>query len=240
MVSWIGGTKLSKDSWALMKEKGIPTPDQLNNMAFILDLLRPGDIFVDAGANTGAYSILASGVRGAYSYAAEPDHSAFEHLQTNIQLNHLENLITPIPIAPTAGQMTPIQHGQSQTTFDPPPLALHTLDQYIRRRPDVLKIDAQVLEMALQHGGTPVLLAASLKVILIEQTEQAKAEVPQSLQQQLLDLQFETYSYEPELRKLHPIHPAETHSSIVYCRDPEWVNLRVSIADKVKAFPPSF
>ncbi|MDX2067857.1 MAG: hypothetical protein SFV55_05495 [Haliscomenobacter sp.] len=243
VIPWIGGTKLSKATWAFMQEKGIPTLDQLNNMAFILDLLRPGDVFVAAGVNTGAYSILASGVRSAYAYRIESNPAAFEHLQTNIQLNHLEKLVTPIQLTPATpsdeAPGAPILNGQGQHTHDTSPVPLHAFNQYIRRMPDVISIDPQALEMDVFQKGLQFLLTPYLKVILFEQPGQTKAGIPPSLQQQLLDLQFETYTYEPELKKLHPIHPAETHSSIVYCRDPEWVQLRVSIADKVKAFSPS-
>lgn len=241
VIPWIGGTKLSKATWAFMQEKGIPTLDQLNNMAFILDLLRPGDVFVDVAANTGAYSILASGVRSAYTYAIETDRTAFEHLQTNIQLNHLEKLITPINITSAASsderQVVATQHAQVGQTLDTTTATLRSLDKLIRRMPDVIRIDAHALEMGMLQSGLQFLMSPYLKVILLEQQRQAIGNVPQNFQQKLLDLQFGAYTYEPEQKKLNPINPAETSATVIYCRDPEWVQLRVSIADKVKAFP---
>lgn len=241
VIPWIGGTKLSKDSWAIMQEKGAPTADQLNNMAFTLDLLRPGDVFVDVGANAGTYCILASGIRSAYSYAIESDHTAFEHLQTNIQLNHLEKLVTAIQttsaVSSDERQLVATPHAQVGQTLDTKAVPIHTLDKLIRRMPDLIKIDAQALEKGLLQRGLQFLMAPYLKVIILEQAGRTEGEVPQILQQQLRDLQFGAYTYEPEQRKLKIINPAETHSSIIYCHDLEWVKLRVSIADKVKAFP---
>jgi hypothetical protein len=37
------------------------------DMVFLLHLLRPGDLFVDVGANIGSYSVLASAVCGGHS-----------------------------------------------------------------------------------------------------------------------------------------------------------------------------
>ena len=45
---------------------------EFEDMMFLLHLLRPGDIFVDAGANIGSYTVLASAVVGAKSISFEP------------------------------------------------------------------------------------------------------------------------------------------------------------------------
>lgn len=49
-------------------------------------LLRPGDLFVDVGANVGTYSVFAADC-GASVIAAEPDASAAERLRENAALN---------------------------------------------------------------------------------------------------------------------------------------------------------
>lgn len=241
MIPWIGGTKLTKDSWALMNNSDAASADQLNNMAFILDLLRPGDVFVNVGVNVGAYSILASGVRSAYTYGIESDPTAFEHLQANIQLNHLEKMVTAINLAPNTPNdelhVATAQNDQFHQTLDTNPAPLNTLDKLIRRMPDLIKIDAHAIEMGILQGGLQLLMAPYLKAIILEQKGFAKGVTQQNLHQQLLELQFGAYIYEPEQRNLEEVNPAETYPTIVYCRDLEWVKMRVSIADKVKAFP---
>jgi FkbM family methyltransferase len=56
-------------------------------MAFVLHFLRPGDLFVDVGANVGFYSILAAAASGANCLAFEPGPDAFDWLCGNIGLN---------------------------------------------------------------------------------------------------------------------------------------------------------
>ena len=60
---------------------------EFNDMAFVLHLLRPGDLFVDAGANIGSYTVLAAAAVGARCMAFEPDPAAFGWLMKNVGLN---------------------------------------------------------------------------------------------------------------------------------------------------------
>jgi len=59
------------------------------DMAFVLHALRPGDSFLDVGANVGTYTILASGVAQACTLALEPIPATFERLLRNLRLNDL-------------------------------------------------------------------------------------------------------------------------------------------------------
>lgn len=62
-------------------------------MAFLLHLLRPGDLFLDVGANVGSYTVLASKVCGSRTIAFEPDRNAFDKLRTNIVANDVAGLV---------------------------------------------------------------------------------------------------------------------------------------------------
>jgi hypothetical protein len=46
--------------------------DAAADMAFLLHVLHPGDVFFDVGANVGSYTILASGVAQARTLSLEP------------------------------------------------------------------------------------------------------------------------------------------------------------------------
>ena len=63
-------------------------------MAFVIHFLRKGDLIADIGANIGSYSVLASGVSGARSFSYEPVASTVRHLEDNISLNRLGDLVT--------------------------------------------------------------------------------------------------------------------------------------------------
>ena len=59
---------------------------ELPEMMFLLHFLRPEDLFIDVGANVGAYTVLASAVVGAESIAIEPVPKTFQRLMDNIHL----------------------------------------------------------------------------------------------------------------------------------------------------------
>src|SRR5579885_1432959 len=64
---------------------------------YLLDNITKGDIVLDAGANVGIFSILAS--RKAHKVIAiEPDPENYGYLLKNIEANHAENII-PVNIA---------------------------------------------------------------------------------------------------------------------------------------------
>jgi predicted RNA methylase len=62
-----------------------------HEMALLLHFLRPCDVFVDIGANVGAYSVLASGVVGAKTFAFEPVPQTFACLRDNVRMNDLQD-----------------------------------------------------------------------------------------------------------------------------------------------------
>ena len=50
---------------------------EVDEMGFVLHALRPGDLFVDVGANIGSYTVLAAGAVGADAIAVEPVPTTF-------------------------------------------------------------------------------------------------------------------------------------------------------------------
>lgn len=67
---------------------------------FVRRFLRPGDIFVDVGANIGLYTLIAArcvGTRG-HVFAFEPVVQTFERLKHNVAVNRLQNA-TLVPLA---------------------------------------------------------------------------------------------------------------------------------------------
>lgn len=75
---------------ASIASKGIWEPQETR---FLLDTLRPGDVFVDVGANIGYFSLLASsrvGSSGAV-LAFEPEAANYALLEANCRLNHCDN-----------------------------------------------------------------------------------------------------------------------------------------------------
>ena len=66
---------------------------ECNDMAFVLHVLRSGDMFADVGANIGVYTILAAKNTGASVIAVEPVPATFSHLKNNVYLNDVSHLV---------------------------------------------------------------------------------------------------------------------------------------------------
>ena len=63
--------------------------------SWFLRIVKPGDTVVDAGANTGYYTLIGSRLVGDKGkvYAFEPEPANFELLQKNVRLNGLSNVV---------------------------------------------------------------------------------------------------------------------------------------------------
>ncbi|WP_372408711.1 FkbM family methyltransferase [Streptomyces luteireticuli] len=142
--------------------------------AFIASRLRPGDGFIDIGANLGYYSVLASHLVGPAGrvVAVEPAPGLHAELLANLSLNHCEN-VRPVRAAVTAepGEVTlytphsgnlgattmlkPARH-EAEVTVPGLPLAQAvTADELERAR--LIKIDVEGAESDVLQGLAPLL-----------------------------------------------------------------------------------
>jgi FkbM family methyltransferase len=77
-------------------------------MRFMQDYLRPGDRFIDVGANVGLYSLLARSVVGPTGRvdAFEPGTAVLPRLEESLRLNQLENVVVHrVGLGEAAGQV---------------------------------------------------------------------------------------------------------------------------------------
>ena len=250
IVRWIGPTKLwIKRGWTGVTGNYYAGLHEFNDMAFLLHLLRPKDVFADIGANMGTYTVLASGVCGAYSYSFEPIQSTFERLQANIKLNNLEARTTAIQCAlgSSAGeikftyQQDTTNHVATDQETDIVTVPVNRLDDIVTKTPTLLKIDVEGFETEVIQGATQHLANPQLKAIIIELNGSGGryGYDEAAIHQQLLSLGFNAYVYEPTERKLDVVDQFG-HYNTIYCRDMEWVKARVSSAAKIKVFQNNF
>src|SRR5262245_58921880 len=79
-------TSLSASLWTYPAERH-------DDEVIIKSLLRPGDIFIDVGANVGTHSLAAATVVGnGHVYAVEAHPVTFHYLKKNIELNPFSNI----------------------------------------------------------------------------------------------------------------------------------------------------
>lgn len=141
-------------------------------------LLKPGDVFIDAGANIGVYTVLASGLVGRQGrvLAVEMMPDTAQRLRDSIRLNQLENVqVIERALSQTAGEtftavVTPGKFGQARieakhenrkegqvldvqtTTLD----ALSEGHAVVR----LIKMDLEGAELSAIRGGSSVLSRA--------------------------------------------------------------------------------
>jgi FkbM family methyltransferase len=145
-----------------------------NLTAWLSERLRPGDTFVDIGANIGYYAVLAGKLVGPQGriVAVEPFPKTLESLVANVKANGLTNVrfvaeavsdiesTVPLFEAPVhnvgANSIVAIPHFRAIGTVAARPIAaILRADEIQRAR--VVKIDVEGVEVEAVHGLLPAL-----------------------------------------------------------------------------------
>ena len=206
-------------------------------MSFVMHFLRPGDLFVDAGANIGVYTVLASGVAGAQTIAFEPDPLIFDFLQKNVLLNNLSTLACARNLALgdqekkirfTTGLGTENHVVPRDSIEKNVEVEISSLDkQMTGLEPVVVKIDVEGFEREVLVGGMNCLTKPSMRALIIERVGNGQDEA--ALHKNIRGLGFLPCTYAPLTRTLHSI-PDESFGNIIYVRSLQAANERLSQA----------
>jgi FkbM family methyltransferase len=181
IFDWIGGAKLVARNGMTGATGNIYCGlHEFMDMAFLLHLLRAGDLFVDVGANIGSYTVLASAVCGARSIAIEPDPSTIQSLRKNVEANNSGDRVTVIETAvgATAGTAR-FTVGQDTTNRVATDADLATREVKIRALDDILgnedpvliKMDVEGYEPQVVAGASATLVKPSLVAVITESAD---------------------------------------------------------------------
>ncbi|HLN03867.1 MAG TPA: FkbM family methyltransferase [Bryobacteraceae bacterium] len=189
VFSWYGGLQLNlylgNDLSRQLFIAGCAEP---NEFAFLDQILAPGMIFVDVGANEGLYTLFASqrvGTQGKV-WAFEPSEREFGRLQQNLSLNQLDNVQAfHVALADTDSEqdltIAGYEHeghntlgafaNQGVSLLRTERVTVRTLDCLVReaRLPkiDVIKMDVEGAEQRVIQGARAV-LAEHRPVVIFE------------------------------------------------------------------------
>lgn len=146
-------------------------------------LLKEGDVFVDAGANIGLMSMVAATCVGPTGmvYAFEPFPLIVDRLKANIRLNHFSNIrIYPVALAAAAGEalLYPDRSlnpgasslvNRSQGT-EPITIRKEMLDTYFAAGHEItlIKIDVEGYELEVLKGGSQILKSPKAPALIVE------------------------------------------------------------------------
>jgi FkbM family methyltransferase len=217
---------------------------EVAEMAFVLHLLREGDLFVDIGANVGSYTILAAAT-GAECIAFEPG-PAVDSLSGNVRFNHLADRVDVRRSAVGA------TIGETAFTFDEDTLnhvatsadsrktvvvPMTTLDSALDGRvPTVMKIDVEGFEREVLDGAKRTLRSESLLGMIVETNGSGVryGSNDEDLHRRLIDAGFTACGYDPFARELHGRQSPDSQGNTIYVRDLETAHARVQAARRFR------
>lgn len=217
---------------------------ELDEMAFVLHLLRRDEHFLDVGANVGSYSILAGGAARARVKAVEPIPSTFTHLQRNVVLNGLDERVRCCQaglsdvhgVLRFSSDLDTVNHvlaeGENLPGTDVPVLRLD--DLVGQDVPTLIKIDVEGHELAVLRGGSDTLHDARLLAVIME-TNGSGARYGVSddaLIAEMKDYGFAPFGYDPFRRRLKD--SAQANGNTVFVRDRGAVEERCRSAPKFR------
>jgi FkbM family methyltransferase len=228
LVPWLGSTSLVIETGMTGATMNVYCGlHEAADMAFVLHVLRPGDAFVDVGANVGTYTILASGVALARTLALEPIPATFERLMRNVRLNDLLSRVEPRCLAvgahsgsvrlttgcDTTNRAVSLLPSLSQEPTVEVPLS--SLDQLLHEvgfSPLVWKVDVEGYEPEVLRGAVAALQQPHLRAVLLE------ADTP-SIQRTMEKSGFARYRYDLFTRTLTSV----TGSGSSGCHNQLWI-----------------
>lgn len=218
---------------------------EFNDMAFLLHLLRPDDVFFDIGANVGAYTLLASGVCHAQSISLEPVAATFHILNKNISLNKLQNKVTSLNCGAAAqqGAITFSVHedttnhviANDESAAQKQTLPVINIDSLLTtHQPCLIKMDVEGYETEVLKGMQETLELPLLKAIIIELNGSGGRYGFDEgvIHDLLLSKGFCPYNYDPFTRKLAELGTYGKYNTI-YCRDMPFISERIRTAKAI-------
>lgn len=211
-------------------------------MTFLLHLLRPGDLFVDGGANVGVWSVLAAST-GASVIAVEPVVETAELISRQGELNRFGSSLRVVRSAlsdtPCTVSMTTGDDVGNRIVADRPPDAktvavpCQTLDQICDgTTPAVVKLDLEGHELAAVRGAARVLAHPTLLALVVEtfRPHNWRMESLQELERTLAGHGLLPHDYDPDGRVLVPLAaPDAGGQNTIYAR-PDAVAARLGHA----------
>ena len=219
---------------------------------FMNAFLRPGDTFVDVGANIGLFSLIAARIVGPSGqvFAFEPTPLSYSRLQENIQANRFANVRTfqlalsdqegslefsksvdgfdawNSPAAPAMGSKIEKEQVQA-TTWDK-----FSSDHDLRGKVTMMKIDVEGWESKVLAGACESLQRPDAPLLQVEFTEEAAllaGSTCAELYRNLESLGYRMHVFDIGKRCLvpDPIRESYPYQNLFATKDLEAVNSRL-------------
>jgi FkbM family methyltransferase len=153
----------------------------------VREYLKPGDVFVDVGANIGYYTVIAAGIvgRSGLVHAFEPNSRVRARLERNVVLNGLTQVrIRPDAVSSRSGFVRLVEPQNTNNDglayvdssggtagTEVPSVRLDELPELRERPPALIKVDVEGGEPEVYRGASSLLDQADAPSILFESFE---------------------------------------------------------------------
>lgn len=225
---------------------------ELSERGFLKAFLRPGDIFVDVGANIGLYTVLAGHYVGpsGHVYAFEPCAETYRRLLENMELNGLSNVSchqVALSDRRECLDMTVSLDGFDECNslgrpvfgrrFVSESIASVAWDEFagehgLAGRVVMMKIDVEGWEAYVLDGGAGTLSRGDAPILQVEFSDQAALSASSScrkLYDALESLGYKMFIYDAKGRTLTPDPPREGYHwvNLIAAKRPDYVVARL-------------
>jgi FkbM family methyltransferase len=237
VFSWVEGRRLAVRRGMTGATGNIYTGlHEFSDMLLLLHFLQEGDLFLDIGANIGSFTVLASGVRRATTWAFEPDPTTIRALRRNIELNSIQDrvIVYELALGDTDGKISfttgldTMNRVSTSGEANIRSVSVKRLDGLIGvNRPLMIKVDVEGFEENVVRGAKDLLSGDRVKVIELE-TLTGEIEATFSYHG------FARAYYDPFRRSLTKNPNTDIPSSnAVFVRDWDFVSSRLAAAPSV-------
>lgn len=219
---------------------------EAREMAFALHVIRPGEGFVDVGANVGAWSLMIAGATGGVVEAFEPGSEAFGDLRANVRLNDLSGRVSArriaigerhgqIRLAGLGGALERVCRSGETPLVPSDEIEMQPLDAAVTGgTPFLLKCDVEGFEMPVLRGARRMLRDSSLFAVIIETNGSGRlySHSDAEVVRELVDAGFTLVDYDPRSRVLSRTDRVLDNS--LFVRDVDAAQRRVTEARRFR------
>ncbi|WP_286226974.1 MULTISPECIES: FkbM family methyltransferase [unclassified Polynucleobacter] len=218
---------------------------EYEDMLFLLHALRPDEIFVDVGANIGAFTILASKVVKAKSISFEPLPDTVDRLKDQIQINRINNVVS-VRNKGVGDKTGALFFTNNNDTINKVSLAgnventtkveVTTLDEELDNNAKYFfKIDVEGFEYNVIQGGKNILSSQNTIAMIIELNGSGDefGHSNQDIHNKIISLNFTPIEYEPLSRTIHILNSYNKNGgNTIYVKDIDLIKERCKAAPR--------